>query len=236
MFLFVLFVFLFALLTNDIMNGIRLIAGLGNPGREYEETRHNAGFWWVDELAREKRASWSKEAKFSALVARVRVVTGDVFLLKPQTYMNASGKAVAALSQFYRIEPEAILVVNDELDLPPGAAKLKLGGGSGGHNGLKDIEAKLDTREFWRMRLGIGHPRDWAAKFGADANRPEVVDYVLHAPSREDRQAIQEAVTKSLALLSLLVEGQMEKAMMQLHTVAKAPNKASTEPKTENKS
>ncbi len=218
------------------MNAIKLIAGLGNPGREYEETRHNAGFWWVDELAREKHASWSKEAKFSALVARAQVATGDVFLLKPQTFMNASGKAVAALAQFYRIEPGEILVVNDELDLPPGTAKLKLGGGSGGHNGLKDIEAKLGTREFWRMRLGIGHPRDWAAKFGADANRPEVVDYVLHAPSREDHQAIHDAVTRSLALLPLLIEGQMEKAMMQLHSAAKAPKNESPEPKTENKS
>ena len=217
------------------MRGIRLIAGLGNAGREYEDTRHNAGFWWVDELAREKGAIWSKEPKFSALVARFRDASGDFFLLKPQTFMNASGRAVLALAQFYRIEPAFILAVNDELDLPPGTVKLKLGGGSGGHNGLKDIETRLGTREFWRLRLGIGHPRDWAASFGADANRPEVVDYVLHAPSREEKQGIQDAINKSLALVSLLLEGQMEKAMMQLHTVAKAAKSAATATKMEKK-
>ena len=172
------------------MSGIKLIAGLGNPGKEYEDTRHNAGFRWVDALARETAVSWSRESKFSALVARIRNASGEAFLVKPQAYMNVSGTAVAALAQFYRIDPKAILVVNDELDLPPGTARLKLGGGSGGHNGLKDIEAKLGTREFWRLRLGIGHPRDWSEKFGADANRPEVVDYVLHAPSRADNLTI----------------------------------------------
>jgi PTH1 family peptidyl-tRNA hydrolase len=217
------------------MSGIRLIAGLGNPGREYEDTRHNAGFWWVDELAREKGATWSKEQKFSALVARFRDTSGDFFLLKPQTFMNASGRSVLALAQFYRIEPACILAVNDDLDLPPGTAKLKLGGGSGGHNGLKDIEARLGTRDFWRLRLGIGHPRDWAASFGADADRPEVVDYVLHAPSREDEKAIQDAIKKSMELVPLLLEGHMEKAMMQLHTAPKTPKGEATAIKMEKK-
>jgi len=217
------------------MSGIRLIAGLGNPGRDYEDTRHNAGFWWVDELAREKGATWSKEPKFSALVARFRDASSDFLLLKPQTFMNASGRAVLALAQFYRIEPALILVVNDELDLPPGTVKLKLGGGSGGHNGLKDIEARLGTREFWRLRLGIGHPRDWAASFGTDADRPEVVDYVLHAPSREDKKGIQDAISKSLALVPLFLEGQMEKAMMQLHTAPKAAISEATVAKMEKK-
>jgi peptidyl-tRNA hydrolase, PTH1 family len=201
------------------MSGIRIIAGLGNPGREYEDTRHNAGFWWADELVRDKGLAWARETKFFGHIARWRGDAGDVFLLKPQTFMNLSGKAVAALAQFYRVESNQVLVVHDELDLPPGGIKLKLGGGSGGHNGLKDIEATLGTREFWRLRLGIGHPRDWAERFGADA--PEVVDYVLHAPSRDELQAIKGAMEKSLALVLLLLEGQMEKAMMRLHSVPK---------------
>lgn len=200
------------------MSGIKLIAGLGNPGREYEDTRHNAGFWWVDELAAAKGAAWAKEPKFSGHVAKIRDAAGDLMLVKPQTFMNLSGRAVAALAQFYRIDAKQILVVHDELDLPPGGFKLKLGGGSGGHNGLKDIDAQLGTRDYWRLRLGIGHPRDWAAKFGADANRPEVVDYVLHPPGREDAALISAALQKTLESVPLLLQGQMEKAMMQLHT------------------
>ena len=205
------------------MSAIKLIVGLGNPGKEYEATRHNAGFWWVDELAAAKAASWAKEPKFSGQVARLRADGADVLLLKPQTFMNLSGRAVAALAQFYRIEPVQILAVHDELDLPPGGFKLKLGGGSGGHNGLKDIEAQLGTRDYWRLRLGIGHPRDWAAKFGADANRPEVVDYVLHPPGREDAGLIAEAMQRTLESVPLLLQGQMEKAMMQLHTKPPRP-------------
>jgi PTH1 family peptidyl-tRNA hydrolase len=214
------------------MSGIKLIAGLGNPGKEYEDTRHNAGFWWVDTLVRAQGAKWSREPRFSALVARLRSDAGDVLVLKPQAYMNESGRAVGALAQFYRIPAPHILVVHDELDLPPGGVKLKLGGGSGGHNGLKDIESALGTREYWRLRLGIGHPRDWLAKFGAEA--PEVIDYVLHSPGREDMGSIREAMEKSLDLLPLLLEGKMDKAVMQLHTAPKAKGE-STEVKPEKK-
>lgn len=188
---------------------IRLIVGLGNPGQKYESTRHNAGFWWLDEFARSHGAGFKAEGKFHGLMARERLHGQEVFLLKPSTFMNESGRAVAALAQFYRIAPGEILVVHDELDLPPGSAKLKLGGGHGGHNGLKDIIAHLGTKDFWRLRLGIGHPGE----------RAEVVNYVLNDPRREERALIDEAMRRAQDIASLVIEGKMEAAMLKLHSV-----------------
>ena len=142
---------------------IKLIVGLGNPGKKYAETRHNAGFWLVERVAAQHRASFRKEAKFHGLAAKLSGAGGDVWLLQPQTYMNESGTAVGALAQFYKISADEILVAHDELDLPPGGVKIKQGGGHAGHNGLRDIGANLGTPEFWRLRIGIGHPRDLAA-------------------------------------------------------------------------
>ncbi|HET7831913.1 MAG TPA: aminoacyl-tRNA hydrolase [Gallionella sp.] len=190
------------------MSEIRLIVGLGNPGRDYETTRHNAGFWWVDELARLQNLSFRSEAKFHGLVARDHWHGHEVWLLKPQTFMNVSGRAVGALAQFYKIEPAQILVVHDELDLPPGSAKLKLGGGHGGHNGLKDIIAHLGTKDFWRLRVGIGHPGE----------RNEVVNYVLNAPRKEELVLIEQAMQRAQDVASLIIEGKLEAAMLKLHS------------------
>ncbi len=190
------------------MTSIRLIVGLGNPGREYETTRHNAGFWWVDRVAAEKRAALNPEKKFHGLAARVSLPGHELWLLEPQTFMNRSGQAVGALANFYKITPPEILVVHDELDLPPGAARLKQGGGHGGHNGLKDIVAHLGGADFWRLRLGIGHPGE----------RNEVVNYVLNAARREEQELIDAAIDKSLAMLPQLLAGDFPAAMMKLHT------------------
>ncbi|MCX7192979.1 MAG: aminoacyl-tRNA hydrolase [Proteobacteria bacterium] len=190
------------------MSQIRLIVGLGNPGREYETTRHNVGFWWVDELARRENLSFRTEAKFHGLAARGQLNVCEIALLKPHTFMNLSGRAVAAMAQFYKILPSEILVVHDELDLQPGIARLKLGGSHGGHNGLKDIIAQLGTKDFWRLRLGIGHPGD----------RAQVVDYVLNEPRREERELIIDAMQQSLQVAPLVVEGKTEAAMLKLHS------------------
>jgi len=190
------------------MSAIRLIVGLGNPGREYETTRHNAGYGWVDELARSQSWSFKNEAKFHGLTARGQLHGQEVFLLKPQTFMNLSGRAVGALAQFYKIAPAEILVVHDELDLPPGVARLKLGGGHGGHNGLKDIIAHLGSKDFWRLRLGIGHPGE----------RAEVVNFVLNEPRREERELIDEAMQRALDAAHLFIEGKTEAAMLKLHS------------------
>jgi len=190
------------------MSPIRLIVGLGNPGREYETTRHNAGFWWVDELVRRHSANFKADAKFHGLVAKANLHGHEVHLLKPQTFMNVSGRAVGTLAQFYKIAPEQILVVHDELDLPPGGAKLKLGGGHGGHNGLKDIIAHLGTKEFWRLRVGIGHPGE----------RAEVVNYVLNAPRKEEQVLIDEAMQRAQDVAPLIIEGKLEAAMLKLHS------------------
>lgn len=187
---------------------IKLIVGLGNPGREYEATRHNAGFWWVDELARNNGANFRNDSKFHGLVARTALHGHEVHLLKPQTFMNVSGRAVVALALFYKILPDQILVVHDELDLPPGSAKLKLGGGHGGHNGLKDIIAHLGTKDFWRLRIGIGHPGE----------RSEVVNYVLNAPRKEEQVLIEEALQRALDVAGPVIEGKMEAAMLKLHS------------------
>jgi PTH1 family peptidyl-tRNA hydrolase len=186
---------------------IRLLVGLGNPGPEYEATRHNAGFWWIDAAARELGATLLPERAYSGMAARVNR-NGTVWLLQPMTYMNLSGKSVAALARFFKIAPEEILVVHDELDLLPGQAKLKLGGSHAGHNGLKDIVAQLGSADFWRLRLGIGHP-------GVKA---EVINYVLKKPSLEHRKAIEEGIARSIVALDALLAGEMEVAMRSVHT------------------
>jgi PTH1 family peptidyl-tRNA hydrolase len=186
---------------------MRLVVGLGNPGREYEATRHNAGFWWVENLAQAERVSLRPESKYHGRVGKLPAAGHDCFLLLPQTYMNESGRAVAALAGFYKIATADILVVHDELDLPPGVARLKKGGGVAGHNGLKDISRHLGP-DFWRLRLGIGHPGD----------RAQVVNYVLHPPREEETKLISDAVERSLELWPLIAAGQMEKAMHRLHT------------------
>ena len=193
------------------MNGIRLIVGLGNPGPEHEEDRHNAGFWFVEAAARAHGGSFANETKFFGRVARARIGHEQVWLLEPTTYMNRSGLAVAALAGFYRIAPEQILVAHDELDLLPGQVKLKKGGGSAGHNGLKDITARLGGPGFWRLRLGIGHPRSLQLN-------QQVADFVLHRPGRDDRQAIDEQIDRALACLPDAVAGHFEAATMKLHT------------------
>ena len=190
------------------MSEIKLIVGLGNPGREYENTRHNAGFWWVDEFARLHNLSFKAESKFHGLAARDTLHSHELFLLKPQTFMNVSGRGVGALAQFYKIEPSHILVVHDELDLPPGSAKLKLGGGHGGHNGLKDIINHLGSRDFWRLRIGIGHPGD----------RAEVANFVLNPPRREEMELIEQAMQRAQDVAPLIVEGKLEAAMLKLHS------------------
>ena len=202
------------------MDEIRLIVGLGNPGAKYERTRHNAGYWWVDAIAERKRATWAKEAKFSGWVAKVAECERDFTLLKPATFMNESGRSVGALLRFFRIEPADMLVVHDELDMPPGTVKLKKGGGTGGHNGLNDISDALNTKDFWRLRIGIGHP----------GHRDLVADYVLDKARREEQELIDAAFDRSLDLLPKLT-GRLVDAMTWLHTVPKPP----PEPKPEEK-
>jgi PTH1 family peptidyl-tRNA hydrolase len=200
------------------MDEIRLIVGLGNPGTKYERTRHNAGYWWVDAIAERKRAAWAKESKFAGWVAKVAESDRDITLLKPATYMNESGRSVGALLRFFRIDPADMLVVHDELDIPPGAVKLKKGGGTGGHNGLNDISDAINTKDFWRLRIGIGHP----------GHRDLVADYVLERARREEQELIDPALERSLDLLPKLT-GRLVDAMTWLHTIPKPP----AEPKVE---
>jgi PTH1 family peptidyl-tRNA hydrolase len=192
---------------------IRLMVGLGNPGPEYEHTRHNAGFWWVDAAARQLGAALAFDRSYHGVVARVNRPAGPLWLLQPMTYMNLSGKSVAPLARFFKIEPAEILVVHDELDLPPGQMKLKQGGGAAGHNGLKDILAQLGSPDFWRLRIGIGHP----------GLRSEVADWVLRRPPIEDRLAIDQCVTDSIQALPLLMEAAMDRATMKIHAKPQRP-------------
>ena len=187
---------------------IKLFVGLGNPGPEYEATRHNAGFWWIDELARELKVSLVPERSYYGLMARANVNGNTVWLLEPQTFMNASGKSVAALARFIKIQPEEILVVHDELDVTPGQVKLKRGGSHAGHNGLRDIHAQLGSSDYWRLRVGIGHP----------GVKSEVVNWVLKKPSPDQRKLIDDSIIHSLKSYPALLEGDMEKATMQIHT------------------
>jgi PTH1 family peptidyl-tRNA hydrolase len=185
---------------------IRLVVGLGNPGKEYERTRHNAGFWLVERFASANGIVLRKDPKFQALVGRVD--PSGAWLLMPQGYMNASGRAVQMLAGFFKIKPEEILVVHDELDFPPGTAKLKQGGGIAGHNGLKDISQRLSSHEYWRLRIGVGKPP--AGSEGAD--------YVLQRPSPDDRAAIDASIDKALSILPQCLSGDMQGAMNKLHT------------------
>ena len=192
---------------------IRLFVGLGNPGPEYEATRHNAGFWWVDALALQLGGRLVPERSYQALVARLNRPAGPVWLLEPMTFMNRSGVSVATLARFFKIEPQQILVVHDELDLQPGQAKLKFGGSAAGHNGLKDIHAMLGTQDFWRLRLGIGHP----------GVKSEVVNYVLKKPSAEHRDAIAKASEQALKAVEPLLLGEMDMALALIHAQPPRP-------------
>jgi PTH1 family peptidyl-tRNA hydrolase len=197
------------------MSAISLIVGLGNPGPEHEQDRHNAGFWFVDEVAREHGGTWRREARFHGEAARVRIGDAEVWLLKPLTYMNRSGQSVSALARFYRIAASDMLVAHDELDLSPGTVRLKRGGGSGGHNGLKDITAAMGGPDYGRLRIGIGHPRDLYPG-------REVVDFVLQRPSRGEQNALDDAIRDALAVVPTLAAGHWERAGQKLHTVPKA--------------
>ena len=195
---------------------IRLFVGLGNPGPEYAATRHNAGFWWLDALAGMLGARLVAERAYQGLAARVDTGAGPVWLLQPMTFMNLSGKSVAALARFFKIEPQEILVAHDELDLQPEHVKMKFGGSHAGHNGLKDIQAQLGTADFWRLRLGIGHP-------GVKA---EVIDYVLRKPPPDQRDAIEKSIAHCVNSLDLLLAGDMERAMMKVHARPPRPKPA----------
>ena len=184
---------------------IRLIAGLGNPGRKHGRDRHNAGFWFAERLAARERVAFRAEPKFDAHAARL---PGEVWLMMPQTYMNLSGSAVGALARFYKIQPEELLVAHDELDFPPGTVKLKLGGGVAGHNGLTDIAEQLGSKHFWRLRIGIGHPGD----------KQLVPGYVLSAPSPDDRALIDDAIARSLEVVPLVLADDLQAATTKLHT------------------
>ncbi len=187
---------------------IKLFVGLGNPGTAYEWTRHNAGFWWLDAVARELKTGLVMDRTYHGLVARTSVGGQAVWLLKPQTFMNLCGKSVAALARFFKIEPQDILIAHDELDIAVGEAKLKLGGSHAGHNGLRDIHAQLGTDDYWRLRLGIGHP----------GLKSEVTEWVLRKPPVEHRIAMDQAIERAIKALPSLLAGDMEKATMLVHT------------------
>ena len=192
---------------------IRLIVGLGNPGREYERTRHNAGYWLVERFAASCGIAMRKDLKYQALVGRHE---SGAWLLLPQTFMNASGRSVLMLAGFFRMAPEEILVAHDELDFAPGVAKLKQGGGIAGHNGLRDISQKIASHDYWRIRIGIGHPGD--KDLGAD--------WVLQKPAAEDRAAIDAAIDRALAVVPLCLGGDLQAAMLKLHTQDKGAERA----------
>jgi len=196
---------------------IRLVVGLGNPGREYERTRHNAGYWLVERFAVSCGIAMRKDLKYQALVGRHE---SGAWLLLPQTFMNASGRSVLMLAGFFRIVPEEILVVHDELDFAPGVAKLKQGGGIAGHNGLRDISQKIASHDYWRLRIGIGHPGD--KDLGAD--------WVLQKPSAEDRTAIDESIDRALAVVPLCLAGDLQGAMLKLHTPEKSAERTAAAP------
>jgi PTH1 family peptidyl-tRNA hydrolase len=205
---------------------IRLLVGLGNPGPDYADTRHNAGFWFIDAVARELKVELVPERSYFGLAARVNRADGPIWLLEPMTFMNLSGKSVGAVARFYKIAPAEILVAHDELDLLPGQVKMKFGGSHAGHNGLKDIQGQLGSADFWRLRLGIGHP-------GVKA---EVVNYVLRKPIAEQRDAIDKSIEQALTALDLLIVGDMERALMKVHAKPprpKPPRPPATEPPKE---
>ena len=187
---------------------IRLFAGLGNPGPDYENTRHNAGFWWVDAVARSLNVPLITEKAYFGRVGRSTHLGKTIWLLEPQTFMNLSGKSVAALANFFKIAPQEILVAHDDLDIAPGEAKLKLGGGHAGHNGLRDIHAQFGNDAYWRLRLGIGHP----------GNKAEVIHWVLKKPSPDHRIAVDQSIDRALTALPHLLDGDMDQATRLIHT------------------
>ena len=195
-------------LARDNQQMIKLFVGLGNPGAEYEATRHNAGFWLIDAFARELKTSLVFEKAYFGMLAKTTVGGQTVWLLKPQTFMNASGKSVAALAKFFKIAPEEILVAHDELDIVPGQAKIKLGGSHAGHNGLRDIHAALGSDQYWRLKLGIGHP----------GVKSEVIHWVLKKPSPEQREGMVKTIERGVIALPHFLSGNMEKAMEVVHT------------------
>ena len=197
---------------------IKLFVGLGNPGPEYDATRHNAGFWWIDALARELKTSLNMDKGYHGMLARTTLHGQAIWLLQPQTFMNLSGRSVGALARFFKIAPSEILVAHDELDIAPGQVKLKYGGSHAGHNGLRDIHAQLGTGDYWRLRLGVGHPGD----------RGEVVNWVLKKPSLDHRIAIDQCIERSLRALPAFLAGDMEKATLLVHT--SKPPRAHTPP------
>ena len=199
---------------------IRLFVGLGNPGPEYEDTRHNAGFWYIDDLARKLGVSLQPDRAYHGLVARANTAQGPVWLLQPRTYMNLSGKSVSALARFFKINPDEILVVHDELDLLPGQVKLKKGGGHGGHNGLRDIHAQLGTPDYWRLRLGIGHP----------GVKHEVANYVLRKPPQSEREAIFKCIDLALTATEPMLQGDMNKAVALVHAQPQRPKPPRKDP------
>jgi len=219
---------------------IRLFVGLGNPGPDYEQTRHNAGFWWIDALARLVNAPLVVDKSYYGLTARTVHKGKNIWLLEPQTFMNLSGKSVAALANFFKISTQEILVAHDELDIAPGEAKLRLGGSHAGHNGLRDIHAQLGSDQYWRLRLGIGHP----------GNKADVIHWVLKKPSLDHRIAIDQTIDRALKALPMLLDGDMEQATRLIHTSkpprpkpprpnpvspAIAPYPAASGPETDNK-
>lgn len=190
---------------------IRLIIGLGNPGPQYETTRHNAGFWLADHLADDLGARFTQEKPFFSWVAKARVNNELVILAKPTTFMNRSGQAAGALMRFYKLTPEQVLVIHDELDLPPGQAKLKRGGGHAGHNGLRDIQTVFSSPDFWRLRIGIGHPRDFGLA-------QQVAAFVLNQPRPDELTQIESVIDRCRTVLPVLLQGDFERAISQLHT------------------
>ena len=202
------FVFTRPFLSFSAYDMIKLFVGLGNPGPDYEATRHNAGFWWIDALSRELNVPLALDKNYFGQVGRTAIGGQTVWLLKPLTFMNLSGKSVAALARFFKIAAEEVLVAHDELDIVPGQVKLKLGGSHAGHNGLRDIHAQLGTADYWRLRIGVGHP----------GVKSEVINWVLKKPSQEDRMAMENCIDRCLKAVPELLQGEMEKAMMKIHT------------------
>lgn len=197
-----------------VASTLRLLVGLGNPGPEYERTRHNAGFWFLDALARAHGGKFRAEKRWQGDLARVRIAGCELELFKPMTWMNRSGQAIRAVADFYKIVPADVMVAHDEIDLPVGAVRLKFGGGAGGHNGLRDTIAHIGD-EFWRLRLGVGHPRDKAQESGP--MHEEVVDHVLRRAPREEEEAILRCVAEAVELMPRVLEQGPQKAMNRLH-------------------
>lgn len=189
-------------------DGIRCIIGLGNPGNKYQDTRHNAGFWYADQLAADYRTSLRPEARFFGDLGRINTSSSDCWILKPSVFMNRSGQSASAIANFYKLQPEQILVVHDELDLPPGTVRLKSGGGHGGHNGLRDICSALNSKNFYRLRIGIGHP----------GHRDQVVDYVLNRPSKAEHALILQSIDLASRYTEQIIAGEFQRVMNDLHS------------------